>query len=67
MNADYESRGITASTPKMGLTLVGPNSLDSSSVLGQVHNSAMAAIEAKLCELDAKIAELLATLKSTEN
>jgi hypothetical protein len=63
MNADYESRGITASTPKLGLTIVGPNSLDSSSVLGQVSNAAMAQIEAKLFELESKVTELLAALK----
>jgi hypothetical protein len=63
MNADYESRGITAKTPKIGLTIVGPNSMDSTSVLGQVHNASMLSIEAKLCELDAKITELLAALK----
>jgi len=65
MNADYKARGITASTPKMGLTIVGPNSLDASSVLGQVHNAAMAAIDAKLAELDAKIAELHAERKAS--
>jgi len=62
MNADYESRGITAKTEKVGLTIVGPNSLDSSSVLGQVHNAAMAAIDEKLAELDAKLAELIAAV-----
>ena len=62
MNADYESRGITASTPKLGLTIVGPNSLDSSSVLGQVHNSAMLSIEDKLVELGARITTLMESL-----
>jgi hypothetical protein len=62
VNADYESRGITAKT-NLGLTIVGPNCLDASGVLGQVHNAAMAAIDAKLAELEAKITELLAALK----
>jgi hypothetical protein len=62
MNADYEARGITASTPRMGLALVGPNSLDSSTVLGQVHNAAMLSIDEKLSELEAKIDTLLAVL-----
>jgi len=63
VNADYESRGITAKTPALGLTIVGPNSLDASSVLGQVHNDSMLSIEAKFCELETKIAELLAAMK----
>ena len=58
MNADYESRGITAST-KLGLTIVGPNSLDSSSVLGQVHNAAMFTLEEKLIALEAKVSALI--------
>jgi hypothetical protein len=63
MNADYISRGITAKTPNLGLPIIGPNSLDANSVLGQVHNAAMASIDAKLAELEAKITELLAALK----
>lgn len=59
MHADYFTRGIAAKTENLGLTIVGPNSLDASSVLGQVHNAAMTAIEQKLEELDAKISELL--------
>ena len=59
MNADYESRGITASTPKLGLTIVGPNSLDSGSVLGQVHNAAMLTLEEKIIALEAKVSALI--------
>jgi hypothetical protein len=66
MNADYVSRGIISTTPKLGLTIVGPNCLDSQSVLGQVHNAAMLTLEEKLTALEAKITALQALLSVKE-
>src|SRR5882762_8150344 len=59
MNADYKSRGIVAGTPELGLSIIGPNCLDGSSVLGQVHNAAMFTLEEKLVALEAKVSALI--------
>src|SRR2546430_10561652 len=39
--SDYSDRGITASTATLGLTKVGPNSTDVSSVIAQALNASM--------------------------
>lgn len=39
--SDYSNRGITASTASLGLTKVGPNSTDVSSVIAQALNASM--------------------------
>jgi hypothetical protein len=61
--ANYEERDQLAKTQN-GFPVVGPNSGDFNTVLAKAHNSAMAVLDAKLAELDAKVAVVLAALRS---
>jgi hypothetical protein len=64
--ADAEARDIHATTPNMGLTIVGPSSPDGGSSIATAYN-AMATMDAKIAGIETKLASVAAGLAVLES